>query len=79
MRAQARYIWTAWALTLPLVTLGLPRSDLVTRRPSPSHMRPINSKAFDYRNGLSTRASEEFSDLDPKTQAQLIYGSPGGM
>ncbi|MCJ1260649.1 hypothetical protein MMC22_000511 [Lobaria immixta] len=38
---------------------------------------PINIRDFDATAGIQRRASEDFSDLDPTTQARLIYGRPG--
>lgn len=44
-------------------------------------LHPINLRAYESAIGLQRREQEEddFSDLDPGTQSQLIYGRPGGM
>ena len=47
----------------------------------PLVLHPINLRAYESATGLHRREEEQddFSDLDPKTQSQLIYGRPGGM
>lgn len=45
---------------------------------SPRQLRPIHIREYAASFGLSKRASEQFSSLDPQTQSQLIYGSPLG-
>ena len=42
-------------------------------------MRPINVNEYEIATGLQRRDSEDFSDLSPQTQAELIYGSPAGV
>lgn len=44
-------------------------------------LHPINLRAYESAVGLRRRENEQddFSDLDPGTQSQLIYGRPGGM
>ena len=42
-------------------------------------MRPINVNEYEIATGLQRRGSEDFSDLSPQTQAELIYGSPAGV
>ncbi|KAI4267357.1 MAG: hypothetical protein LQ337_008391 [Flavoplaca oasis] len=44
---------------------------------SPLALKPIDINNFEIATGLRRRASEDFSHLDPGTQAQLIYGRPG--
>ena len=39
---------------------------------------PINLRHYEAAAGLRRRDEEDFSDLDPHTQSQLIYGRPGG-
>ena len=43
-------------------------------------LSPINTKLYENAVGLQARATKEqdFSELDPKDQARLIYGHPGG-
>lgn len=42
-------------------------------------LRPIAIRDFEKATGLRRRSgSVELSDLDTKTQAELIYGTPGG-
>ena len=61
------------ALSLTLPTYSFPRvAD------DPLTLSPINIKDFEAAAGIQRRASEDFSDLDPATQARLIYGQPGG-
>ncbi|KAL8786204.1 MAG: hypothetical protein Q9213_002892 [Squamulea squamosa] len=40
-------------------------------------LKPININDFEAGIGVYRRATEDFSHLDPNTQAQLIYGRPG--
>ena len=40
-------------------------------------LRPIAIRDYEAATGLQRRDSEDFKDLDPAEQAQLIYGSPG--
>ncbi len=42
-------------------------------------LRPINVNEYEIATGLKRRDSEDFSDLSPQTQAELIYGSPAGV
>ena len=42
-------------------------------------LRPINVNEYEIATGLQRRGSEDFSDLSPQTQAELIYGSPAGV
>lgn len=39
--------------------------------------RPISIRNYEAAFGIKRRAEEKFSDLEPKTQAELIYGRPG--
>ncbi|KAL8787172.1 MAG: hypothetical protein Q9213_002388 [Squamulea squamosa] len=43
----------------------------------PLTLYPINFQDYEKAVGLRRRAKEDFSHLDPETQAQLIYGRPG--
>ena len=51
----------------------------VPRSLGPTVLRPINVNEYEIATGLHRRASEQFSDLSPQTQAELIYGSPAGI
>ena len=44
----------------------------------PSVLFPINVRHYEAATGLRQRDDQDFSDLDPNTQSQLIYGRPGG-
>ena len=44
----------------------------------PAVLHPINVRHYEAATGLRRREDEDFSDLDPNTQSQLIYGRPGG-
>lgn len=39
--------------------------------------RPISSRSYEAAFGIKRRAEEMFSDLEPKTQAELVYGRQG--
>ena len=43
-------------------------------------LKPIHIRDWERAHGigLEKRTSENFADLDPRTQSQLIYGRPGG-
>ena len=44
----------------------------------PAVLHPINLRHYEAATGLRRREDQDFSDLDPNTQSQLIYGRPGG-
>lgn len=46
--------------------------------PDASVLHPINLRDYESAVGLRRRSEEAFTDLDPSTQSQLIYGRPGG-
>ena len=54
----------------PLVSTSSPAEGPLT-------LHPINLRDYETAIGLQRRAKEDFSALDPGTQAQLIYGRPG--
>lgn len=60
------------------LSLGLPAYCLSHIADDPLTLSPINIRDFESTVGIQRRASEDFSDLDPATQARLIYGRPGG-
>ena len=41
-------------------------------------LHPINVRHYEAATGLNRREDQDFSNLDPTTQSQLIYGRPGG-
>ena len=45
----------------------------------PTVLRPINVNDYEIATGLQRRDSEDFSNLSPQTQAELIYGNPAGV
>lgn len=63
----------ATALIIPIHCLTKLHNGVVT-------LSPINSRDLENAYGLHARGVEDhgFSDLDPSTQARLVYGSPGG-
>ncbi|KAL9577879.1 MAG: hypothetical protein Q9212_006082 [Teloschistes hypoglaucus] len=66
----------AAALSLfPFLGLSLPAEN-ATGNPAPA-LKPINVLDFEAATGIQRRAAEDFSHLDLKTQAELIYGRPG--
>ena len=44
----------------------------------PALLLPISVRQYEAATGLRRRDDNDFSDLDPDTQSQLIYGRPGG-
>ena len=48
-----------------------------TRNQDVTKLRPIGIHDYEAAMGLHRRDSGDFSDLDLRTQSQLIYGSPG--
>lgn len=51
----------------------------IPRAIDPSVLHPINLRSYEAALGLQRRSGEDFAELDPSTQSQLIYGRPGGM
>ena len=60
------------------LSLSLPAYSFSHIADDPLTLLPINIRDFEAAAGIQRRASEDFSDLDPATQARLIYGQPGG-
>ena len=54
-------------------------SPLVTGSLRHTVLKPIHVNHYEIAIGLQRRDSEDFSDLSPQTQAELIYGSPAGV
>ena len=74
------YLWLSkslLALALVLPAFSYPR-HAKTKSDSPANLYPINIRQYEAATGLRRREDEDFSDLDPNTQSQLIYGRPGG-
>ncbi|KAL8991674.1 MAG: hypothetical protein Q9169_007759 [Polycauliona sp. 2 TL-2023] len=67
----------AFALSLfPFFGLAAAPSEVIVGTTA-SALKPININDFEDATGIRRRAAEDFSHLDPSTQAQLIYGRPG--
>ena len=64
--------------TLAVLSASLPVYCLSNNHGNPITLSPINIKDFEATVGIQRRADVDFSDLDPATQARLIYGQPGG-
>ena len=73
-----RYLSTA----LLAASLALPASSYPGRAETVSEssavLHPINVRHYEAAIGLRRRDDQDFSDLDPNTQSQLIWGRPGG-
>ena len=65
------------AYILPALCRPGPSAKPITRVDEPLVLHPINLRDYESAVGLQRRGEDDFSDLDPKTQSQLIYGSPG--
>ena len=75
MRSTILSIVGALAIALPVSASLSPRAP----GSQGTTLRPIAIRDYEAAAGLQRREnSEDFSDLDTKTQAELIYGSPGG-
>lgn len=61
---------------LAILALALPVYGFSTSKEEALQLSPINVQDWE-EIGIQRRAAEDFSDLNPKTQEQLIYGSPG--
>ncbi|KAL8984679.1 MAG: hypothetical protein Q9177_004634 [Variospora cf. flavescens] len=62
---------------LPAVASPFPATDEVVGKAATA-LKPINVLDFEAATGVQRRAAEDFSNLDLNTQAQLVYGRPGG-
>ena len=70
-------------LWIPVLAIALALSRLHTGNAenvpkSSALLLPINVRQYEAATGLQRRDDNDFSDLDPDTQSQLIYGRPGG-
>ena len=70
-------------LWIPVLAIALTLSELHTGnaenvQKGPALLLPINVRQYEAATGLRRRDDTDFSDLDPGTQSQLIYGRPGG-
>ncbi len=57
---------------------GQAAKAVLPRAADPAVLHPINLRSYEAAMGLQRRDGEDFTDLDPDTQSQLIYGRPGG-
>ena len=75
-------MYQVFSAALLAVTLALPAFSHTapgeTVLESPAVLHPINVRHYEAATGLRPREDQDFSDLDPNTQSQLIYGRPGG-
>ena len=75
-------MYQGFSAALLAVTFALPAfphtgsGETVLKGPAVLH--PINVRHYEAATGLRRREDQDFSDLDPNTQSQLIYGRPGG-
>lgn len=66
------------AFTLTVPTLALPNPSTPRAVDSfSSTLKPIKNRDFEQATGVYRRSGDKFSELDPQTQSQLIYGRPG--
>ena len=65
-------------LAIVLVTSRVHPGNAETVPKGPALLLPINVRQYEAATGLRRRDENDFSDLDPATQSQLIYGRPGG-
>lgn len=63
---------------LAVLSASLPVYCLSNSHGNSIILSPIIIKDFEAADGIQRRADVDFSDLDPATQARLIYGQPGG-
>ncbi len=68
---------TLLAVALSILAFSAPGHAEATSG-GPAVLHPINVRQYEAATGLRRRDDEDFSDLDPNTQSQLIYGRPGG-
>ena len=68
-------------ILLPIALLALISTTLAfedSKKGQSTKLRPININDYEAAMGLQRRSAEEFSNLNPQAQSELIYGSPGG-
>lgn len=64
-----------------LISPVLASSNAPPQAPPPQQgtvLHPINIADYEASMGLQRRDSNDLSTLDPQTQSELLYGSPGG-
>lgn len=67
------------ALAILDQSLATPNLVRESRASNPVKLKPINVGDFEIATGIQRRDTADFSHLHLKTQAQLIYGQPGGI
>lgn len=66
-------------VSLMALALGFWDHALANLSVEPVTLLPINLGDFESKiQGIQRRDDAKFSDLDPATQAQLVYGNKGG-
>ncbi len=63
-------LFTAVYHARPLLSTSSPVDESI-------NLRPINIRSYESAMGLHRREEAKFSELDPQTQARLIWGRPG--
>ncbi|KAI4278080.1 MAG: hypothetical protein L6R38_005321, partial [Xanthoria sp. 2 TBL-2021] len=77
MQVKIPFLQLAFAASLfPFFGLSAAPDEIVVGTTATA-LKPININDFEVATGIHRRAAEDFSHLDPNTQAQLIYGRPG--
>ncbi|KAL8653320.1 MAG: hypothetical protein Q9226_003896 [Calogaya cf. arnoldii] len=77
MHVKTSVLKLAFTVSLfPVFGLSAEPSDVIVGTTA-NALKPININDFEAATGIRRRAAEDFSHLDPSTQAQLIYGRPG--
>ena len=66
----AAALFTAVCLAEPFLSTSSPAEESI-------NLHPINLRDYESAIGLHRRAEDDFSQLDLRTQEQLIYGRPG--
>lgn len=64
------------AFVFPVVT-SLSAAQQASAPPEGTTLRPINIVEYEASMGLQRRDSNDLSVLEPQSQSQLVYGSPG--
>ena len=75
-------MYTYLSTSLLAVALALSANSLLGHAKTTSEgsaiLYPINVKHYEAATGLRRREDDDFSDLLPNIQSQLIYGRPSG-
>lgn len=72
-------LYSLAALTILDLSLATPKPVRESKAGNPVKLRPIKVGDFELATGIQRRDAADFSHLHLKTQAQLIYGQPGGI